>query len=118
MLGMLFSDVRDRRMPGNGYAITELDLLGADNNDGDLYYSIHKSDICLTGYKRNDGKWIINAVLEDEYDFTKIQSFMDDSGGWSKQASKGTVANDLAVISQKTGAINPYHVTVNFWTMR
>ena len=87
-------------------------------NDGDLYYSIHKSDIYLTGYKRNDGKWIINAILEDEYDFTEIQSFMDDGGGWSKQASKGTAANDLAVISQKTGAINPYHVTVNFWTTR
>ena len=87
-------------------------------NNGDLYYSIHKSDIYLTGYKRDDGKWIINAVLEDEYDFTEIQSFMDDSGGWSKQASKGTLANDLAVISQKTGAINPYHVTVNFWTTR
>ena len=87
-------------------------------NNGDLYYSIHKSDIYLTGYKCNDGKWIINAILEDEYDFTEIQSFMDDSGGWSKQVSKGTVANDIAVISQKTGAISPYHVTVDFWTTR
>lgn len=86
--------------------------------DGDLYYSIHKSNIYLTGYKRDDGKWIVNAILEDEYDFTEIQSFMDDSGGWSKQASMGTAANDLAAISQKTGAINPYHVTINFWTTR
>ena len=87
-------------------------------NDGDLYYSIHKSTLYLTGYKCDDGTWIVNAILEDEYDFTEIQSFMDDGGGWSNQASKGTLANDLAVISQKTGAINSYHVTVNFWTMR
>ena len=48
-----------------------------------------------------DGKWIINAKLNDIYDFTEIMSFMDGEGGLSKQASLGTIANDAAVISQK-----------------
>ena len=86
--------------------------------NGDLYYSIHKSDIYLTGYKREDGKWIVHAILEDDYDFTEIQSFMTDSGDWSWDVGLGTVANDVAVVSQQTGAIQPYHITVSFWTTR
>ncbi len=85
---------------------------------GDLYYSIHRSKIYLTGHERPDGKWIVNAILDDEYDFTEIQTFMDAEGGWSKQAGLGTVANDVAVLSQVLGAIHPYHVTVDFWTVR
>lgn len=30
----------------------------------------------------------------------------------------GTVANDVTVVSQLTGAIQPYYVTVDFWTPR
>ncbi len=55
-------------------------LISVAFENGDLYYSIHKSDIYLTGYKRDDGKWIIHAVLEDDYDFTEVQSFMTNSG--------------------------------------
>ena len=86
--------------------------------NGDLYYSIHKSDIYLTGYKREDGKWIVHATLTDTYDFTEIQSFMNDSGGWSMHAGIGTLANDAAVISQFLEAINPYDITVDFYTTR
>lgn len=85
---------------------------------GDLYYSIHANTICLNGYKREDGKWIINAKMSDDYDFTKITTFMAEDGGWSRDIGKGTVANDIAVVSQKTGAIHPYKVTVDFWTVR
>ena len=85
---------------------------------GDLYYSIHKSSIYVSGYKKDDGHWLVYAKLTDTYDFTEIQSFMDDNGGWSKQAGIGTVANDAAVVSQFLGAINPYKVTVEFYTTR
>lgn len=60
----------------------------------------------------------MHATLTDIYDFTEIQSFMNDNGGWSKQAGIGTVANDAAVISQALRAINPYKVTVDFYTTR
>lgn len=85
---------------------------------GDLYYSIHRSDIYLTGYKRDDGRWIINAVMYDVYDFTEIQSFMSNSGEWAWDVGLGTVANDLAYVSQNLGAIQSYGVTVDFWTTR
>ena len=85
---------------------------------GDLYYSIHKSSIYVSGYKQKNGKWIVHATLTDTYDFTEIQSFMNDNGGWSTQAGIGTLANDAAVISQFLNAINPYKVTVDFYTTR
>ena len=93
-------------------------LISVAFENGDLYYSIHKSDIYLTGYKRDDGKWIIHAILEDDYDFTEIQSFMTNSGDLSWDVGLGTVANDTAFVSQSLGAIQPYHVTVDFWTTR
>lgn len=94
------------------------DLKGIQFNTGDLYYSIHKSTIHVDGYMQSNGKWIIHAKMTDTYDFTEIQSFMDDNGGWSTQAGIGTVANDVAVVSQFLGAINPYKVTVEFYTTR
>lgn len=92
--------------------------IGVEFETGDLYYSIHKSTIYLNGYKREDGKWIINARMSDTYDFTEITSFMSNDNGWSWNVGKGTIANDVAVVSQKTGAIQPYRVTVDFWTVR
>lgn len=92
--------------------------IGVEFETGDLYYSIHKSTIYLNGYKREDGKWIINARMSDTYDFTELTSFMSNDNSWSWTVSKGTIANDVAVVSQKTGAIQPYRVTVDFWTVR
>ena len=43
---------------------------------------------------------------------------MGDVGEFSIQAGLGTIANDTAVISQSSGAINPYEVTVDFYTTR
>ena len=92
--------------------------ISVEFSQGDLYYSIHKSDIRLKGFKREDGSWLIKANLEDDYDFTEIQSFMKDDGGASMQAGLGTIANDVAAASQKTGAIVPYKVYVEFYTTR
>ncbi len=87
-------------------------------NNEDLYYSIHKANIHVTGHRQSNGKWIVHATLSDKYDFTEFMTFMDDKGGWSAQASKGTIANDAANISQRLGAIKPYKVKVEFYTTR
>lgn len=39
-------------------------------------------------------------------------------GDYSMQVGLGTVANDAAVISQNTGAINEYWIRVDFYTTR
>ena len=93
-------------------------LEGVKFKTGDLYYSIHKSTIHVNGSLQSNGKWIVQAKMTDIYDFTEMQTFMDDNGGWSTQSGIGTVANDAAAISQLLGAINPYKITVEFYTMR
>ncbi len=100
----------------DGTIDTDLDGIQFDNDD--LFFSIHKATIHVTGRKQSNGKWIVHAKLSDKYDFTEFMTFMDDKGGWSKEASLGTVANDAANISQKLGAINPYMVNVEFYTTR
>ncbi len=85
------------------------DTIPVEFTDGDLYYSIHKSDIKVTGYKMDNGKWKIYGTLDDEYDYTEIMTFME-----GRYATLGTVANDAAVISQLIDAINPYHIHVEF----
>ena len=101
----------------NGWSLNNAKI-GVVFDSQDLYYSIHKSTIYLTGSKNQYGSWIINCVLYDTYDFTEIQSFMSDDGSFQFDASLGTVANDAAYISQKTGAIKPYGITVDFWITR
>lgn len=42
---------------------------------------------------------------------------MNDNG-YTDEVSKGTIANDFAVISQSIGAINEYWIGVDFYTTR
>ncbi len=100
----------------NGVIDTKIEDVVFD--EGDLYFSIHSADIYVKGYKQDDGKWLIYSQLEDMYDFTKIQTYMDKYPDFSFDHLKGTVANDTAVVSQKLGAINPYKVKVQFYTTR
>ena len=53
--------------------------------------------------------WNISGILDDEYDYTEFMTWMNGNG-----ATLGTIANDAAAISQIIGAINPYHIYVNF----
>ena len=88
-------------------------------NTKDLYYSIHKADIHIKGRRDYYGKWSISATLSDTYDFTEITTHMGDKWyEFSKAAGLGTIANDAAYFSQQMGAINPYKVTVYFYTIR
>lgn len=80
---------------------------------GDLYYSLHKADIYLKGTKYDDG-WYFECALHDTYDFTEIQTLMNDNEEFDFNVSLGTVANDLAVVSEYTGAISSYEIYVFF----
>ena len=85
-------------------------------NVGDLYYSIHGCGITYSGTKQSDGTWIISCRMDDVYDYTEVTSMM--GKGISMGTTLGTVANDLAVFSQTTGAINEYEIVVDFQVKR
>ncbi len=88
-------------------------------SQGDLFYSIHNATMHVEGYKMESGKWFIIATLSDTYDYTEFMTFMGEKWyQFSKNAGLGTAANDLATLSQMYGAINPYEITVEFYTVR
>ena len=93
----------------SGIIDDDIDVTFERNNE-DLYYSLHRVTIHVDGYLKN-GNWNIHAKFTDKYDYTEFMTFMDDEG-----IGFGTVANDMAVISQQTKAINPYNITVEFFT--
>ena len=85
----------------------------------DLYFSIHKANIDLVGYKRDDGKWIIRSVLTDTYDFTELMWL--DWDNWeniSEIKALGITANDAATISSWGDIIKPYGIEIEFYTTR
>lgn len=79
-------------------------------NSGDLYYSVHNAYIQMNAYDMGYGKWYLNCTLTDMYDYTEITTLM----GEDMRAGLGTIANDVATVSQWSGAINPYKITVSF----
>ena len=85
-------------------------------NTGDLFYSIHRSNIEYSITQSQDGTIYADCVLTDTYDFTEILTFMGDNSSkdYEYSMSVGSIANDAANISQRTGIINPYDITVNF----
>ena len=87
-------------------------------SSGELFYSINKANVTYTGIRQNDGRFLIIGTVTDTYDYTEIVSMMNSDGGYSFKMSLGTVANDAAAISQKTGAIRPYNITVDFVVRR
>lgn len=80
----------------------------------DLYYSLHEATITYEGHKRNDGSWYIETTVNDTYDFTRIATLM----GEDSKISIGTIANDMAIVSQAFDHINPYEIKINFCTVR
>lgn len=59
---------------------------------------------------------ILNPKLPDDTDRAFLSGLMGEEE--EKLDYQNQVANDLAVASQILGAINPYHVTVDFYTTR
>ncbi len=78
----------------------------------DLYYSIHGCSMWFSGTKQGNDSWIINVHMTDTYDYTEITSLM--GTGWTMGTSLGTIANDMAVVSQTLGALVKYDIVVDF----
>lgn len=87
------------------------EYIGVEFNEGDLYYSIHRATIYVSGKRNYNGKWELKCSLVDTFDFTEY--LLQDYG-----FSLGNFANDGATILQKCGVINPYKVRVDFRVVR
>jgi len=78
---------------------------------GDLEAAIHNYNMQVTGYRQSDGTWILNCTMTDVYDYTEFvlpdeERYKDNPTIW--------IPNDAAYLSQKSGAIVPYNVTISF----
>lgn len=92
---------------------------GTTTEENDLYFSIHSASIKVNGFKCDDGKWIIHSILTDTYDFTKLM-WLNPKNWLDISAIKalGMIANDTATISSMGDVINPYEITIEFYTTR
>ena len=77
----------------------------------DLYAALHGCHTWLSGEKNEDGTWNLEVEMTDTYDFTDLVKFWEKDGFFNKA---GWFANDLAHLSQKSGAITPFEVTIYF----
>lgn len=85
----------------------------------DLYFSLHNVRVKVQGYKREDGKWIVHSVIRDQYDYTKLMWLdLHEWQNMSAMKALGMTANDVATISSWGDAINPYWLTIDFYTTR
>ena len=75
----------------------------------DLFYSLHTCSISFSGTKQKDGSWNVSVHVYDVYDYTEFTTMMGNNG-----ISLGSVANDVAVISQATGALTKYEIEIDF----
>ena len=75
--------------------------------------------------------WMLEHALQDNpsdivrgndsriaYLINNDKNYLDALDKAISESKDGTIANDIALGSQKLGAINPYHVTVQFYTTR
>lgn len=72
-------------------------------NFGDLFYAIHGYTMEVSG-KKTDNQWCLSFVFTDTFDFTQIKNPLVEN---SMSAKIGWTGNDVAVLSQKSGAISP-----------
>ena len=94
----------------------------------DLKSAINKCELWFAGEKNVDGSWNLEIELKDDYDFTEfenplwyLEEEISDTGETvqkRKIRSGGQIfawtANDLAHLSQNSGAITPFPVTIRF----
>lgn len=91
--------------------VIDEDLKGVIFSEEDLYFSINKAEVHVTGKREADGTWNLTTIVTDTYDFTEI---LFPEIGMSLEKLIGTFANDGAYISQILEAITPYEVEVTF----
>ena len=89
----------------NGKSFTSSDCSGSvEFTEGDLYYSIQKTNYKISGEKNSDSTWNISVNLYDTYDFTELR----------KGFTKGDLANNLGFTMQHTGLLIPYDWDVKY----
>ncbi|MBQ7624489.1 MAG: hypothetical protein IJS65_04360 [Clostridia bacterium] len=81
--------------------------------DPDLFYALHSAEANLECEEQSDGSYLISGKINDVYNFTEFLTLMSKNGGVAPaNLSKGTVANDFALISQTYGAVKPYGIEI------
>ena len=89
----------------NGKSFTSADCKGSvEFTEGDLYYSMQKTNYKISGIKTDDSTWNINVNLFDKYDFTEFRL----------NFTMGALANNLGFVMQHTGLLIPYNWDVKY----
>ena len=84
-------------------------------SNGDLYYSIHNSELYIKGNKVNN-LWDLEIKLEDKYDYSKMKKpseYYNDTSSASKSLFSSTLYN-LASKSVDFKVIKEYYIYIKF----
>ena len=73
-------------------------------NDTDLFYSIQHAYFRAWGWKESDGRWKVNVIMWDKYDFDKI----------TYGFSLADAANTLGYIMQDINQIKEYQWWIRY----
>lgn len=60
----------------NLFEITDNDKQGFTFDNSDLYFSIHGVQVNLKARKNGQGKWVLDIILHDRYDYTDFKDFL------------------------------------------
>lgn len=83
--------------------------------DKDLYFVIHSSDLYVSGKKVN-GKWNLDVILHDKYDYSqpkKIMQYYNDTSNIAKSLLSSTLYN-FASFSVKNKVMKEYNIEIKF----
>ncbi len=92
---------------------TDNESLAFEN--GDLFFSLHNSNISVFGIKQDNGKWNLDITLSDTYDFTNLQEIEKyiNNDNFLKGLF-GSIGNNLAMISTSCNVVNEYEIIIKF----
>jgi hypothetical protein len=79
-------------------------------NNKDLFFSIHDYSCSISGTKIGD-QWKLTFYIEDVFNFTVLKNPLAQQ---SKSAMVGWAGNDIAIVSEKLGAITPVNIKILF----
>jgi len=79
-------------------------------SDSDLKYSLHQSNVYITGTKMKDGQWSLSVQFKDSYDYKEFITSMNKY----KDDFKATFGNNIAYLSEDQGAISNYNINIEF----
>lgn len=85
-------------------------------NEKDLYFSIHSAGLKIVGDKQNNGKWKLNIMLHDKYDYSApkgVIAYYNDTSNVAKSIFSSTLYN-FANKSIKAGVMKEYYIDIVF----